>query len=179
MPTHTNTLDLPKCILDHAQSFGRGQIQGSCKLLSEGFKIFRNDFALNWQWRPMLHYLVFRHSSTRCAKQRDNNQVIHQTSVCPASSRTRQVTASQATESRSEGFRDVWMNACRSHHPSVAGAELPLASHHSSLVAVGSLHFPWQVLDLCLQLGLLVLKLYKIEEMENQSTTEENDIKCK
>lgn len=95
--------------------------------------------------------------------------------------RTRQVTASRATESRAEGTRDVWVNACRSHHPSVAGAELPLASHHSSLVGVGSLHFPWQVLDLCLQLGLLVLKLYKSERMEksNQPTTEENGIKRK
>lgn len=73
------------------------------------------------------------------------------------------------------------MNASRSQsHPSVAGAELPLASHHSSLVAVGSLHFPWQVLDLCLQLGLLVLKLDKIDETwKNQPTAEENDIKWK
>lgn len=69
----------------------------------------------------------------------------------------------KATESPAEGFINVWVSAFRSHHPSVAGAELPLASDHSSLVAVGSLHFPWQVLDLCLQLGLLVLKLYKIK----------------
>lgn len=53
------------------------------------------------------------------------------------------------------------MNPFTSYYPSVAGTELPLASHHSSLVAVGSLHLPRQVLDLCLQLGLLVLKLYR------------------
>lgn len=43
-------------------------------------------------------------------------------------------------------------------HPSVTGAELPLAS---SLVAVGSLDLPRQVFYLCFQLGLLVLKLHR------------------
>lgn len=43
-------------------------------------------------------------------------------------------------------------------HPSVTGAELPLAS---SLVAVGSLDLPRQVFYLCFQLGLLVLKLQR------------------
>lgn len=44
-------------------------------------------------------------------------------------------------------------------HPSVTGTELALSSHHSSLVTVGSLHFPRQILDFRFQLGLLVLKL--------------------
>lgn len=49
-------------------------------------------------------------------------------------------------------------------YPSVTGTELPLASHHSSLVAVGSLHLPRQVLYLSFQLSLLVLKLQKVEK---------------
>lgn len=42
---------------------------------------------------------------------------------------------------------------CSSSHPSIVSARL------SSLISVCSLHFPWQVLDLRLQLSLLILKL--------------------
>lgn len=69
------------------------------------------------------------------------------------------------------------MNVCIKYHvdlvnssyPSVTCAELPLASHHSSLVRVGPLHLPRQVFYLCFQLGLLVLKLQrKIYKKKNR-----------
>lgn len=46
-------------------------------------------------------------------------------------------------------------------YPSVTCTKLSLASHHSSLIAVGSLHLPRQVFYLCFQLGLLILKLQR------------------
>lgn len=128
----------------------------------------------------MHHLVICYFTIPSCeAKRQSSSGHFQLTSVWPASVRTCQVTAGQVTETQAEGFGSVWMNAGRSPHPSVAGAELPLASHHSSLVAVGSLHFPWQVLDLCLQLGLLVLKLDRMEDMENQPTAEGDDIKWK
>lgn len=58
-----------------------------------------------------------------------------------------------------------------SSYPSVTGAELPLASHHSSLVGVGPLHLPRQVFYLCFQLGLLVLKLQTRRDGKNNYIT--------
>lgn len=46
---------------------------------------------------------------------------------------------------------------CSSSHPSIVSARL------SSLISVCSLHFPWQVLDLRLQLRLLIFKLQGIK----------------
>lgn len=58
-----------------------------------------------------------------------------------------------------------------SSYPSVTGAELPLASHHSSLVGVSPLHLPRQVFYLCFQLGLLVLKLQTTKKQKSQVIT--------